>query len=95
MGSRGETIVDKGIPSRLYSGPGNGRICTLDDSCTRAFMQIYCSCGRIVSLDRSEMQLKMKLGKDLECASCRNFRISAEIDMMNDHFSGIIEQDAL
>lgn len=41
-----------------------------------AFMSIYCSCGRIVTLDRSKMRLKLDLGKELQCMSCRNARIS-------------------
>jgi len=56
-------------------------------------MKIYCSCGRIVGLDRNEMQLKKKLGKELECVGCRNLRISEEIDDLNNHFDGVSEED--
>ncbi len=75
-------------------GHENRCLCTLDGACSRDFIQIYCSCGRIVRLDREEVSLKIRLGKDLECTSCRNRRISWEIDMMNDHFDGILEQEA-
>ncbi len=50
--------------------------------------KIYCKCGCIIGLDSSEMKLKLKLGKELECTDCRNARISREIDEMNMHFSG-------
>ena len=49
--------------------------------------KIYCKCGCIIGLDSSEMKLKLKLGKELECTDCRNARISREIDEMNMHFS--------
>ena len=51
--------------------------------------KIYCKCGCIIGLDSSEMKLKLKLGKELECTDCRNARISREIDEMNMHFSGV------
>ncbi|MGE0015035.1 MAG: hypothetical protein AB7S83_02470 [Candidatus Methanomethylophilaceae archaeon] len=51
-------------------------------------MNVYCECGRIVWLDRSEMGLKLSIGKKLECTCCRNRRISEEIDSLNRHFSG-------
>jgi hypothetical protein len=52
-------------------------------------MSVYCACGRIVTLDRKEMMVRLELGKDLECSKCRNQRISMEIDALNDHFSGV------
>ena len=58
-------------------------------------MSVYCECGRIVVLDRAEMRLRLGLGKELECSTCRNARISREIDAMNDHFNGIEEPDGL
>ena len=39
------------------------------------------------------MRLKLSLGKELECMSCRNARISREIDALNDHFDGVEEVD--
>ncbi len=60
-----------------------------------SLMSVYCTCGRIVVLDRAEMKLRLSLGKELECTRCRNARISFEIDAMNDHYNGIEEVDAL
>ncbi|MDO5862548.1 MAG: hypothetical protein Q4Q58_07150 [Thermoplasmata archaeon] len=60
-----------------------------------SMMSVYCSCGRIVVLDRNEMRLRLRLGKELECTSCRNQRISMEIDAMDNHYNGIEEADGL
>ena len=68
--------------------PKLGQYFTLDSVNPKAFKKIYCSCGRIVDLDRSEVDLKEKLGKNVECIKCRNVRISKEIDMLNDHYDG-------
>ena len=79
-----------------YSGSyasSNKNLRTLDRICGNAAMSVYCECGRIVILDRAEMKLRLSLGKDLECMSCRNARISREIDALNDHFNGIEEAD--
>lgn len=54
-------------------------------------MSVYCKCGRIVIQDRSEMRLRLSLGKELECMSCRNIRISEEIDALNNHYNGVEE----
>ena len=56
---------------------------TLDRVRPSALKKIYCECGRIVSLDRSQMAIKHKLNKDLECPICRNQRISRDIDELN------------
>ncbi len=56
-------------------------------------MCVYCSCGRIVSLDRQEMKLKLSLKKELQCVACRNARISKEIDALNMIFDGIVEEE--
>lgn len=65
----------------------------LEDLSGDSAMSVYCQCGRIVILDRSEMKLKLSLGKELECMACRNARISNEIDALNDHFNGVPEVD--
>jgi len=65
----------------------------LDTLIDGPLMSIYCKCGRIVVLDRSEMKLKMSLGKELQCISCRNMRISQEIDALNNLYNGIVEED--
>ncbi len=86
-------IANKKLSSGSYAVTG-GRIEMLDAFPKADMMSVYCACGRIVPLDRSEMHIRLGLGKKLECVSCRNARISREIDVMNDHFNGIDEQDA-
>ena len=49
-------------------------------------MKIYCACGKIVDLDKKKMNIKKSLKKDLECTTCRNMRISKEIDSLNELF---------
>lgn len=61
----------------------------LDNAGPRSLMKIYCSCGRIVDLDRKVMAVKRSLKKDVECTVCRNARISMEIDLLNDCFAGV------
>jgi len=51
-------------------------------------MKICCPCGKIVDLDRKEMNVKILLKKELECTACRNARIAKEIDFLNDLFDG-------
>lgn len=65
----------------------------LDLFASRDEMCVYCSCGRIVALDRREMELKQSLGKELQCMTCRNKRISMEIDFMNDLYAGRINEE--
>ncbi|MBR4244956.1 MAG: hypothetical protein IKQ14_06180 [Candidatus Methanomethylophilaceae archaeon] len=66
----------------------------LDKFSSKDEMCVYCACGRIVALDRSEMKLKLALGKDLECTTCRNRRISEEIDYLNNLYDGIITEES-
>lgn len=61
---------------------------TLDQVRIDCMMNVYCECGRIVWLDRSAMRLKLNMGKNLECTSCRNKRISDEIEILDRHFDG-------
>ncbi len=56
--------------------------------------KVYCSCGRIVDLDKRTIHLKQRLGKDVECMRCRNSRISADIDLLERHFSGCLEEES-
>ena len=56
---------------------------TLDQIRSSALKKIYCKCGRIVGLDKSQMAVKLKLKKELECPICRNLRISKDIDELN------------
>ena len=67
---------------------------TLDRLSEDLAMSVYCSCGRIVILDKREMSVKLELSKELECMKCRNIRISREIDEINNHFLGIVDEDA-
>ena len=66
---------------------------TLDSISLDGEMCVYCKCGRIVRLDRSEMQLKLSLGKELQCTSCRNARISEEIEYLNALYNGLIDEE--
>ena len=50
------------------------------DGFEQDFSIIYCSCGRIVNIDRRICAVKKHLGKQLECASCRNRRIARELE---------------
>jgi len=70
-----------------------GEIRTLDSVNSKSFTKIYCSCGRIVGLDRNEVLIKKNLKKELECTSCRNLRISREIEALDNHFNGVDEED--
>lgn len=85
-------IADDDYYSGSYTSR-NANLRTLDRLSGNAEMSVYCECGRIVIQDRAEMHLRLSLGKELECMSCRNARISREIDAMNDHFNGIDEVD--
>lgn len=65
----------------------------LDNLAKACVMSVYCNCGRIVSLDRSEMNIRLGLGKELECTVCRNRRISSEIDSINNYYNGVEEAE--
>lgn len=71
----------------------DGNLRMLDAVAAGCMMSVYCTCGRIVILDRSEMRIKLSLGKELQCMTCRNARISMEIDTLNDHYNGVAEED--
>ena len=58
----------------------------LDNAGPRSMVKIYCACGKIVDLDRKEMNLKKSLKKDLECTACRNLRIATDIELLNHIF---------
>ena len=72
-----------------------GNACThsLDKVGPRSFVKIYCACGKIVDLDKKKIGMKKSLKKNIECTSCRNARISKEIDIMNEHFDGFFAED--
>ena len=56
---------------------------TLDHVRPSGLTKIYCKCGSIVGLDREMVATKKKLNKSLECTTCRNQRISHDIDELN------------
>lgn len=67
----------------VFRTPGIGRM-----------RKIYCRCGRIISMDSNIANLKISLGKELECPLCRNSRIAEDIDAINMYFDGIeMEED--
>lgn len=53
--------------------------------------KIYCTCGCIADWDRDYFNIRVGLGKQIECAHCRNARVAREIDELNNHFLGIDE----
>jgi len=52
-----------------------------------------CSCGEIAEMDSAVVRLKRRLGKDIECRSCRNERIAKELEALELHFSGQDEEE--
>lgn len=60
-----------------------------------SFTKIYCSCGRIVDIDTKAYRRKLALHKPVECAFCRNERISDEIDHLDAHYNFIEEPEEL
>lgn len=47
-----------------------------------------CSCGKIVEMDSTVVRLKRRLGKEIECRTCRNDRIGRDIEALETHFWG-------
>lgn len=66
-----------GGTTTVFSVPGIGRT-----------KSIYCKCGNIIRMDSAQVNIKLALGKELECPKCRNERISRDIDEIEMHFSG-------
>ena len=64
--------------STIFTVPGIGRM-----------KSIYCKCGNIIRIDSAQVNVKLALGKELECPKCRNARISKDIDEIEMHFNGI------
>ncbi|MCQ2056070.1 MAG: hypothetical protein MJY64_01160 [archaeon] len=48
--------------------------------------KVFCKCGEIIDFDSSQMLIKLYLGKELECPSCRNARVSKYIDEINTYY---------
>ena len=62
----------------VFRVPGIGRM-----------RKIYCKCGTIIGIDSAIINVKLNLGKELECPMCRNQRIAKDIEEINMHFEGI------
>lgn len=88
MQIRGLNLISSYLSVRSRIPSSCDYVNTLDSSKCTSFMKIYCSCGRIVNLDKREMTIKFALGKEVECPFCRNNRISHEIDELNSLYDG-------
>ena len=86
-------MIDSEVRDSVSYVPNTHHVKMLDRLSDDDQMCVYCACGRIVALDRSEMMLKLSLGKELQCMSCRNARISEEIEYMNDLYEGLINEE--
>ena len=92
---RERTTISCNYLSEGNSPQKNTGIRTLDNSGPRSFVKIYCGCGRIVDLDKKEMNIKKALKKELECIACRNARIAKDIDFLNAYYDGtLVAEDA-
>ena len=50
--------------------------------------KVLCLCGAIADVDIGMASTKKKLGKSIECRSCRNERIAQEMEELRSHFTG-------
>ncbi len=50
--------------------------------------KVLCLCGGIADVDSGIASTKKRLGKSVECRSCRNERIAQEIEDLRSHFAG-------
>ncbi len=50
--------------------------------------KILCLCGAIADVDSGIASTKKRLGKSIECRSCRNERIAQEMEDLRSHFTG-------
>jgi hypothetical protein len=50
--------------------------------------KVLCLCGAIADVDSRMASTKKKLGKSVECRSCRNERIAQEMAELRSHFTG-------
>ena len=64
---------------------------TIDRVRSNDMSKIYCKCGNIVSIDKNTVKIKKLLRKTLECAVCRNHRISADIEYLNSCYDGTLD----
>ncbi len=57
------------------------------------YTQIYCNCGRFVPIDTKAYRRRLSLHKPIECVACRNARIAAEIEELDEHYN-VIEPES-
>ncbi len=50
--------------------------------------KVLCLCGAIADVDSGIASTKKRLGKSIECRSCRNERIAQEMEDLRSHFTG-------
>jgi hypothetical protein len=50
--------------------------------------KVLCLCGAIADIDTGIASTKKRLGKSVECRSCRNERIAQEMEDLRNHFTG-------
>ena len=50
--------------------------------------KVLCLCGAIADVDSGVASTKKRLGKSVECRSCRNERIAQEMEDLKSHFAG-------
>lgn len=81
--------------SAVLIKPSAGCNTMLNVSGVSNMKKIYCRCGQIIGLDSSHVDLKIRLGKDIECTACRNMRISMEIDELNSMYRMELQEEVL
>ena len=50
--------------------------------------KVLCLCGAIADIDSGIASTKKRLGKSVECRSCRNERIAQEMEDLRSHYAG-------
>ena len=71
-----------------------GSVSPFSDTGLTEFTKIYCSCGRFVDIDSQTYRRRTMMQKPIECTYCRNSRIAAEIESLDEHY-GVIEGEAV
>jgi len=56
--------------------------------------KVLCLCGAIADVDTGIASTKKRLGKSVECRSCRNERIAQEMEDLRSHFSDVDEENS-
>ncbi|MDD1773492.1 MAG: hypothetical protein LUQ14_02580 [Methanomassiliicoccales archaeon] len=94
IGSAGSIAVpgfDMAKPSFIYQLPASSNCFSARGEMMLGLYpksKALCSCGEIAEMDSSVVRLKRRLGKDIECRTCRNQRIAKELEALEMHFSG-------